>query len=169
MSELIEMNINYLYDRYNELRKQSLPVNLNDLHSLDNLVCKLNHVLLNSGHATGISAIQVGVPLRVFIINMSRSSMPEIIALNPQIVLLSGRPQERYEGCLSLPNYHGKVKRRNKIEFSAYNLKGVCMSYKYSGYAAAVIQHEFDHLDGILYWDRMEPNTVPQKRNAEQS
>ena len=64
------------------------------------------------------------VALRIFIINMNRTDTPEIIAFNPKIISVSGRIQERTEGCLSLPNYSSKVKRRNRIIFSALNYGG---------------------------------------------
>ncbi|HDZ02285.1 MAG TPA: hypothetical protein ENH52_12675 [Nitrospirae bacterium] len=70
----------------------------------------------------------------------------------------------RNEGCLCLPDYSGPVKRRNKIKFQAYDLHGNKFLYSAMGYEAAVIQHEFDHLNGILFWDHIVSGAGVKKR-----
>lgn len=164
MHEIITTNINDLTCESSLLRQVSKDVDVSDIVQYSGLVKEMNRILLDSGHGTGISAIQIGIPIRLFIINMSRIDMPEVVAINPKVISITGRMTERLEGCLSLPNYHGKVRRRNKIQFSAYDLTGAMNTYQFAGYTAAVIQHEFDHLDGILYWDRMDDGDKPNTR-----
>lgn len=166
MNNVIEVDVDSLFDQQHILRKQSIDVDISQFVSISNIVEEMKTAILTSNHATGISAIQLGIPLRIFVINMSRISGEEIVAINPEIVTISGRIQERLEGCLSLPNYSGKVKRRNKVSFTAYDLDKTIRSYQFIGYASAVVQHEFDHLDGILYWDRMEKGSIPTKRES---
>jgi peptide deformylase len=164
MYSVIEAHLDNLFDKNHPLRQISKDVELANLSSYHKLITEMYEAMIASGHATGISAIQFGVPLRIFIVNMSLKNGEEIVAINPQVITISGRFQERAEGCLSLPNYCGKVKRRNKISFSAFALNGEKCVYHRQGYEAAVIQHEFDHLDGILYWDRMDEPKIPIKR-----
>lgn len=166
MNNVIELDIDSLFDQQHILRRQSIDVDINQSASISKIVEEMKIAILRSNHATGISAIQLGIPLRIFVINMTRISGEEIVAINPKIVTISGRIQERSEGCLSLPDYSGKVKRRNKILFTAYNLEKTIRTYQFIGYASAVVQHEFDHLDGILYWDRMEKGSIPTKREV---
>jgi len=166
MGNVIEVTINDLFDENNILRHKSTEVDIVDISSLYGLINNMKKEILLSSHATGISAIQLGSPLRVFVINMKREKNRDIVAINPRVISISGRMQKRLEGCLSLPNYSGKVKRRNKISFLAIDMEGIERQYEFEGYTAAVIQHEFDHLDGILYWDRMENAQLPNKRVA---
>lgn len=164
MGNVIEIGLDDLYNENHILRNKSSLVSIHDISSLQSLISNMKKEILLSSHATGISAIQLGIPLRIFVINMDRIENKEIVAINPVILSVSGRMQERAEGCLSLPDYSGKVKRRNKISFVALDMFGKEKRYDCSGYTSAVIQHEFDHLDGILYWDRMEEPRIPTRR-----
>ena len=78
----------------------------------------------------------------------------EHVFLNPTILKRSGT-QEAEEGCLSLPEIYADVKRSAKIVFSAYNLAGQEMRYELTGLFARAVQHEYDHLDGVLFIDRL--------------
>lgn len=164
MGNVIEISLDDLHNENHILRNKSSLVNIHDISSLQTLISDMKREILLSAHATGISAIQLGVPLRIFVINMERAENKEIVAINPVILSVSGRMQERAEGCLSLPDYSGKVKRRNKVSFVALDMFGEKKRYDFSGYTSAVIQHEIDHLDGILYWDRMEEPQIPTRR-----
>ena len=146
------------------LRLHSGPVaEIND--EVRVIAARMADVLLTkSPHGTGISAIQIGIPLRIVLLNHTRRSGAEIVLINPIPIQIFGRPFQRKEGCLSLPNYHGEVTRRNKIRVRATDLCGQELIYSTSGYEATVVQHELDHLDGILYWDRMTNDERPQAR-----
>ena len=98
----------------------------------------------------GLSANQVNLPYRLFILNLDSdpSSAPELVFLNPEILRRSGRA-EADEGCLSFPEIYAPVKRAEKIVLSAYDLAGQEVQYNLDGLFARAAQHEHDHLDGI--------------------
>ena len=144
-----------------KLRQVSKPAfgeNMN-LHAIVN---ELRSVLQTIEYGAGLSAIQIGIPFRVAVVNITKQSDKEIILIDPVIVAATGRLTARSEGCLSLPNYKGKVKRKEKIIVKTFNLDGKEITIKSSGYEAAVIQHELDHMDGQFYWDRMENDQRPE-------
>lgn len=143
------------------LRIRSRPTEINTIF-INNLLSIMIDVLYGVPYGTGISAVQLGIPIRAFIVNLERIPGKEIIAINPTIELLTGPYLARKEGCLSLPNYSGTVKRKNKVTIKALDRNGKEYVYSSKGYEAAVIQHELDHLEGILYWDRMDDGKKPQ-------
>ena len=109
----------------------------------------------------GLSACQVNQPVRLFIA-YSPKSHRHLTLINPKILWQSkkkilGVPESKnpYEGCLSIPDVWGKVWRRQSIKISYQNLKGTPIIKKFSGFLSAVIQHEYDHLNGILFVQRV--------------
>lgn len=124
--------------------------------SISYVVSQLIETLSAVNYGTGLSAIQIGIPVRVAIINLDRPTGSELVLIDPEVISISGRRVTRSEGCLSLPGYKGSVVRRNKIIFSALDLNGQPYTYSAKGYEAAIIQHELDHMDGLFFWDRME-------------
>lgn len=109
----------------------------------------------------GLSACQVGKPLRFFIA-YSKKSRRYLTFINPKIIWFSKRkilgvPERKnpYEGCLSVPGVWGKAWRSKKIKISYQNLNGTPVIRKFSGFLATVIQHEYDHLAGILFVERV--------------
>lgn len=126
------------------------------------IVKQMLHVLHKIKHGRGLSAIQIGIPLRIIVVNIERTPGNDLIIIDPVVISVSGRMTIRSEGCMSLPDYKGLLARRNKIIIKGYNLKGQEFKISSHGYEANVIQHEMDHLDGILYWDRMPEGTKPE-------
>jgi len=109
----------------------------------------------------GLSACQVNQPLRLFIA-YSQKSRRYLTFINPKILWFSKRkilgvPERKnpYEGCLSLPGVWGKVWRHQKIKVSYTTLKGIQVIRKFAGFLGTVIQHEYDHLNGILFVQRV--------------
>jgi len=105
----------------------------------------------------GLAANQVDLPYRLFVMNLTadpREKSEELLLLNPVIVRRSGMA-EAEEGCLSLPGIFAPVRRPEKVVVSAYSLAGEELSYELSGLAARAVQHEADHLDGVLFIDRL--------------
>jgi peptide deformylase len=104
----------------------------------------------------GLAANQVNLPLRLFIANPTgeKDSGEELVFLNPVIQKASGTI-EADEGCLSLPGLHGTVKRNKTVQVNAYSIDGKEINLKVDGFLARIIQHEVDHLDGVLFIDRM--------------
>lgn len=122
--------------------------------------------------AAGLSAIQVGVPVRVLIARNfslptdSKSQSPQdskdsekvnqrtyqdIIMINPKLISASKEEELDWEGCLSFPDLYGKVWRAKKIKLKYQDLEGTQKRLTASGFLARVIQHELDHLDGITF------------------
>jgi peptide deformylase len=107
----------------------------------------------------GLSAVQIGIPKRVFVV-YSNNSKRILTFINPQITwyskrLTDGLPgKHKYEGCLSLPNKWSIIKRSKDIKVSYLAENGQPQTRKFSGVVATIIQHEYDHLDGVLFIDR---------------
>ncbi len=99
----------------------------------------------------GLAAPQVGVPLRICVIEVDDQLT---VLCNPQILEMEGE-HEPEEGCLSIPGYVANVKRALKVTVKAKNRRGKDIKIKADGLLAHVIQHEVDHLDGILFIDRL--------------
>lgn len=101
----------------------------------------------------GLAAPQVHVPLRLFV---WRGGAGNILALiNPEIEAVGEEVVTGWEGCLSIPGIRGSVPRANHIRFRGYDIEGRLMEGEAAGLTARVMQHETDHLDGILYLMRM--------------
>ncbi len=106
-----------------------------------------------------IAAPQIGVAKRVFVVedqSDDRDSLPYLVAINPQIVKLSRKSKVVGEGCLSVPNRYGAVKRHQNVTLRALDENGEEYERGAGGLLAQIFQHECDHLDGILFIDRAE-------------
>ncbi len=113
--------------------------------------------LMYEARGIGLAANQVAIPWRFFIINPSgnpEEKESEMVFINPEIVERSGSA-EAEEGCLSLPDVFGDVRRAEKIVVEAFDLDGNDVSYEMSELAARVVIHETDHVDGVMFTDRM--------------
>lgn len=109
----------------------------------------------------GLSAPQVGKLLKISAV-FSNKSKKYLTLINPEILwysksLTDGVPESknRFEGCLSIPGYFGIVKRSQKIKVCYKTLSGKTLTREFSGFTATVIQHEYDHLNGVLFIDRI--------------
>ena len=110
----------------------------------------------------GLAAPQIGVHLRVVIFGVQSSPrypdaepVPDTVLINPSIVQLGSDMEEDWEGCLSVPGMRGKVPRFKAIRYRGYDEYGALIDRTVNGFHARVVQHECDHLDGILYPMRM--------------
>ncbi len=115
----------------------------------------------------GLAANQVDLPYRLFIMNLEAdpAQAEEFVFINPLIRRRRGTA-EGEEGCLSFPEIYAPVKRAEKIRLSAYNLAGEQVDYELSGLFARAMQHEYDHLDGILFIDRLTPAALASIKDA---
>ncbi len=107
--------------------------------------------------AVAIAAPQIGVSKRIFIIqdqSKDRDALPTIIAINPTMIKFSKKTHEVGEGCLSIPEYYGLVRRSTNVTLRAYDENGKVFERGAGSLLAQIIQHEYDHLDGILFTDR---------------
>lgn len=108
---------------------------------------------MNDAGGIGLAAPQVHVPLRLF---LWRSGAGNPVALiNPEVETVGEEIEEAWEGCLSIPGIRGAVPRARRIRFRGFDLEGRLLEGESEGLGARVIQHENDHLDGILYLSRM--------------
>ena len=118
-------------------------------------------------NGAGLAAPQIGVPQRVVIFEVSRNprypeaeAVPRTVLLNPQLTLLGDELEEGWEGCLSVPRMRGLVPRHVRLRYQGYDPHGLPIDRTVDGFHARVVQHEVDHLDGILY-----PMRIPDLRN----
>ena len=114
--------------------------------------------LMYAAKGVGLAANQVDLPLRLFVVNLEAEAGKgeELVFINPIISRPKGS-EEAEEGCLSLPGLYGDVIRPKTVRINAYNLSGEELVADVSGMMARVVQHELDHLDGVLFVDRMSP------------
>ncbi len=114
--------------------------------------------LMYASRGIGLAANQVGLPFRLFIANLEGEpgEGEELVFINPVLSRPKGT-EEKEEGCLSFPELYGPVKRPKQIHVSAYNLAGEEVSGTLDGMLSRVVQHETDHLEGVLFTDRMSP------------
>lgn len=114
-------------------------------------------------HGVGLAAPQIAVSLRIMIFGVESNprypdveTVPETILINPEITILDEDKESGWEGCLSVPHMRGLVPRYKSIKYRGYDEKGILIEREASGFHARVVQHELDHLDGILYPQRIE-------------
>ncbi|KAI7842309.1 hypothetical protein COHA_003949 [Chlorella ohadii] len=114
----------------------------------------------------GLAAPQVGVNVRLMVFNESgvKGKGEEIVLVNPQLLSLSGNPKLFEEGCLSFPNIYADVERPARVRVKAQDLKGKTFTLSLNGFVARIFQHEYDHLDGKLFHDRMAPPVLDSIR-----
>lgn len=110
--------------------------------------------------SVGVAAPQIGVSLSACVVDVSANRHGKdnnhglLLMLNPEIIAASGSSVMR-EGCMSVPDYTGDVERATAITVSYLDLAGVSQNLEASGFEAVAIQHEMDHLDGVLFLDRI--------------
>tara|TARA_B100001123_G_C14885821_1_gene857823 strand:+ start:203 stop:715 length:513 start_codon:yes stop_codon:yes gene_type:complete len=104
----------------------------------------------------GLAANQIGIPWRIFVVNMGFETENDnlITLINPEITAIEGSELGE-EGCLSIPDVVAKVNRATQVELKAVDLNGKDVRYEATGFLARAIQHEMDHLNGILFWDSL--------------
>ena len=139
------------------LRQVSSPVERFDT-AFQRRVDDLEETRLAGPGAVGIAAPQVGWFERVVIVDVSgrrkTRSHGHLILVNPEITEWEGYAVGR-EGCLSVPDYTGNVIRAEKIHLQALDREGNALSFDMDGFEARAVQHEMDHIDGLLFLDRL--------------
>ncbi len=147
------------------LRKQAEPYPEDMIGGEEflNLVDDLKDTLKATGNGIGLAAPQINVSYRIALIDIpdpttrygTVTPMPSTIYVNPRIRVLNPETEGYWEGCLSVPNMMGYVERPQHIEVSYLDAQGQPAKVELTGFLATVFQHEFDHLDGYLYVDRL--------------
>jgi peptide deformylase len=148
--EVLRMGDPRLLERSQEVARFNTP-------ALDALLADMRDTMRRYDGA-GLAAPQIGVPLRVVIFGVERNPrypdaepVPYTEIINPVLVPLSDEIEEGWEGCLSVPGLRGVVPRYSRIGYTGNDPQGGRIEREVSGFHARVVQHECDHLDGILY------------------
>lgn len=147
------------------LRQRARPLTEAEITSAGTreLVTDMTDTLHHAG-GIGLAAPQIDVPIRLAIIEIDGGpgrygeipSMPLTVFVNPEIEVLDPATGGYWEGCLSVPGLRGYVERPQHVRITARDLDNRPLLMELEGFLATVFQHEFDHLDGILYPDRMD-------------
>jgi len=119
---------------------------------------------MQQADGVGLAAPQVGVPLRVIVLRMPGEE--PIAIINPEVVKRAGE-REVTEACLSIPGYAGEIKRSVSVTVKGRNRQGKAIRIKANGRMAQTLEHELDHLNGILYIDHVESRDKLYKVEAE--
>ncbi len=163
MSDEIEKDIPLRTKGDEVLSKKAVPVEDINAPTVEEFAIDMAEAChANSG--VGLAAPQMGISLRMFVMLISGQSEETDqeeehsyeVVINPEIFSYSEKTDKDWEGCLSIPGYRGLVPRPNTIKVKYHTLDGEQVESELQGYAARIFQHEYDHLDGILYPERME-------------
>lgn len=151
------------------LRKKGADIS-QDYPSLDELIKNMYETMYNA-HGVGLAAPQIGIPIRLFIIDGAPFSQDEELTedeqeflenfkqtfINAKIIQETGGEWAFNEGCLSIPDVREDVFRNEKITISFYDENFTQQTKTFEGIAARIIQHEYDHIEGILFTDKLSP------------
>ena len=139
------------------LLEKSRPVEAFGTPQLRELVADMRDTMAHLNGA-GLAAPQIGVPLRVVIFGVTHNprypdaeEVPDTVLINPVIVPIGEETEEAWEGCLSVPGMRGVVPRFKRLRYQGFDESGQAIDRSVEGFHARVVQHECDHLDGILY------------------
>ena len=140
---------------------QEVPKEMFGTKKLKDMIARMSASVRATEHGVAIAAPQIALPYRIFVVRgfvmegKERSDEePDRAFINPKIVKASRKKEPMEEACLSVPGYHGIIKRSLQSTVRAYDEEGIRFERGASGLLAQVFQHECDHLDGILYVDK---------------
>ena len=143
------------------LRERAKPVYQFGTPELRALLQDMQDTMAHKNGA-GLAAPQIGVSQRIVIFGVDHNprypdaeAVPFTVLVNPKITMLTRDVEEDWEGCLSVPGMRGIVPRYTKLRYSGFDIEGNPIERVAEGFHARVVQHECDHLDGILYPQRM--------------
>ena len=143
------------------LLQRSLPVDRLDTPELRALLADMRETMI-AAHGAGLAAPQIGVLLRVVIFGFEHNDrypdaepVPYTEIVNPVLTPIGSELEEDWEGCLSVPGLRGRVPRHARLRYTGFDPQGRRIDREVTGFHARVVQHECDHLDGILYPFRM--------------
>ena len=139
------------------LWQKSLPVSQFNTKELGELLQDMRDTMAHLNGA-GLAAPQIAVPLRVVIFGVTANPrypdvepVPDTVLINPVLTPLASEEEEGWEGCLSVPGMRGWVPRFRRLKYSGFDERGRPLEREVDGFHARVVQHEVDHLDGVLY------------------
>jgi peptide deformylase len=143
------------------LLQRASDVTAFDTPALHALVADM-HDTMRHANGAGLAAPQIGESLRLVIFGFEHNerypdapAVPPTVLVNPRLTPLDAEMQEDWEGCLSVPGMRGLVPRHARLRYHGFDASGQAIDRTVDGFHARVVQHEVDHLDGILYPMRM--------------
>ena len=155
VQEVIKMGHPTLLARAKEVENFATP-------ELDSLLTDMKDTMAALNGA-GLAAPQIAISLRIVIFGVTSNlrypnveEVPETVLINPEISIIGTERDSAWEGCLSVPHMRGLVPRYTSIKYRGYDAQGNLIERQAHGFHARVVQHEVDHLDGILYPSRIE-------------
>jgi peptide deformylase len=146
------------------LRKENKAIEESEMDDAKRIAKEMLLVMYAS-NGVGLAAPQVGINKRLMVFNpegAAKAWLQEVVLVNPVIVGKSKPTDVEIEGCLSFPGMGGEVRRHEWVKVESTRLNGKKFKVKYEGWKARIFQHEFDHLDGVLYIDRLEEGEKPK-------
>lgn len=121
---------------------------------------------MRQSKGVGLAAPQVGLKQRILVLNPSGEPADDLTLVNPTIVARGGADTLFDEGCLSFPGIYAEIRRPERCTVKAFDVEGRPIEAEYSGFVSRIIQHEYDHLEGVLLVDRMSPADKLRNRAA---
>ena len=150
------------------LRERAREVTVEELGSAElQRICDDLVETMRAANGAGLAAPQVDIPLRIFAVEVGDNPRypykPRLglrVLVNPTVRAVGGETYENYEGCLSIPDLRGLLARATEVEVTYLDPRGNEHTERFGGLSAGTMQHELDHLDGILFPDRVEDPTT---------
>jgi peptide deformylase len=146
------------------LRKQALPVEHFDDRLRATVAAMFERMRASSG--VGLAAPQVGLNQRILVLNPTGEAADDLALINVTVLERSGPLTSFEEGCLSFPDIYAEVKRPERCKIEAFTPAGERFEREFDGFASRIVQHEYDHLEGVLLVDRMSPADKARHRAA---
>ena len=162
---------------------EEVPVDEIDSAKIQELIQEMLSIC--RGRGVGLAAPQIGVPYRIFVMEDTEEGMSDVapedltaqdrvpfaakVVVNPVVTPMTNASAAFFEGCLSVQGYRGLVRRYLQVRVTGYGGDGTPVDFVAKGWQARIVQHEMDHLDGVLYVDRMDTcllYTSPSPRDA---
>ena len=140
------------------LRERARPLEPDEIGSprIQELIDDMFETMHDS-QGIGLAGPQVHESIRLFVAGVDdpEGGMPLVVIINPEVSPIGSKVEEDWEGCLSIPDIRGRVPRATEVRIKGFDREGRPISMTADGFPARVVQHETDHLDGVLFFDRM--------------
>lgn len=154
MKESDVKSISLTYFPEEILRKKTNPISLEEDYTP--LIGKMKKIM-NSRNGVGLASPQVGLDWQLFLTQEFEKDTTRVF-INPIITAFSEEKEMREEGCLSIPEVYATVPRSLEVDVHYFNEKGKEIKATFNGFLARIIQHEYDHLQGVLFFDHIPPS-----------
>lgn len=144
-----------------EIKKFNEPVLRKKCEEVKKITSEIKELVFDMGkimlknNGIGLAASQVGILKKIIVVQPDLESSKVVALINPKIIKKSSKREMGQEGCLSFPELFLDIKRAEKVEVEALDIDGYKMGIEAEGILARVLQHEIDHLNGVLFFDRL--------------